>query len=116
MVTADSCKRTSEVLIRFSWSKGGHYFVQVEDSVLSVNESGARQTEIHTTETLIPLPSASKHETVIENIRIYKSSGADQIPVHRFKQEVQQYVLRTNASWNKEAYLNSERDHSHTYS
>jgi hypothetical protein len=54
----------------------------VEDSFLSVNESGARQTEIHTTETLIPLPSASKHERVTENVRTYKSSGADQIPVH----------------------------------
>jgi hypothetical protein len=54
----------------------------VEDSFPSVNESGARQTEINTTETLIPLPDVSKHETVTENIRIYKSSGAEQIPVH----------------------------------
>lgn len=45
---------------------------------------------------------------VIENIRIYKSSGADQIPVHWFKQEVQQYVLRTIAVWSREDCLNSE--------
>lgn len=54
----------------------------MEDSFLFVNESGAKQTEIHATETLIRLPSASKHETVIENVRIHKSSGAEQIPVH----------------------------------
>jgi len=39
-----------------------------------------RQTEIHTTEPLVPKPSASGVELAIENLKSHKSPGVDQNP------------------------------------
>jgi len=38
------------------------------------------QTEIHTTELLVTVPSAFEFEAAIEKLRGYKSSSIDQIP------------------------------------
>jgi hypothetical protein len=39
-----------------------------------------RQTEIHTTEQLVPEPSAFEFELAIEKLKSHKSPGIDQIP------------------------------------
>jgi hypothetical protein len=43
------------------------------------------QTEIHTTEPLVPEPSASEFELVIDKITSHKSPGIDQIPAELIK-------------------------------
>jgi len=43
------------------------------------------QTEIHTTEPLIPEPSAFEFELVIEKLKSHKSTGIDQIPSELIK-------------------------------
>jgi len=48
-----------------------------------VNE--VRQKEIHTAEPLVPEPSASDIELVIENLKRDKSTGIDQIQAELFK-------------------------------
>ena len=44
-----------------------------------------RQTEIHTTEPLVPEPSAFEFELAIEKLRSHKSPGIDQIPADLIK-------------------------------
>jgi hypothetical protein len=39
-----------------------------------------RQIEIHTTELLVPKPSAFEIDLAIENLKTHKSPGTDQIP------------------------------------
>jgi hypothetical protein len=46
---------------------------------------GIRQTEIHTAEPFVLEPSASEAEIAIINLRSYKVSGSDQIPVELFQ-------------------------------
>ena len=47
--------------------------------------SDVRQTEIHTAEPLVPETSALEVELAIENLKIHKSPGIDQIPAELFK-------------------------------
>jgi len=42
--------------------------------------SDVRQTEIHTTEPLVPEPNAFEIELAIEKLKRHKSPGIDQIP------------------------------------
>ena len=44
-----------------------------------------RQTEIHTTEPLLPEPSAFEFELAFEKQKSHKSPGIDQIPAELFK-------------------------------
>jgi len=44
-----------------------------------------RQTEIHTVEPLVPIPSAFGVELAIENLKNLKSPGIDQIPAELIK-------------------------------
>jgi hypothetical protein len=53
-----------------------NYFCQL----LNVQGAGGiRQTEMHTAETFVPEPSASKVEVAITKLKRYKSLGVDQI-------------------------------------
>jgi hypothetical protein len=57
-----------------SWKK---YFSQL----LNVhNFSDVKQTEIHTAELLVPVPSRLQVEIAIANLEKYKSGSYDQIP------------------------------------
>ena len=42
--------------------------------------SDVRQTEIHTAEPLLPVPSAFEVELATDKLKSHKSPGADQIP------------------------------------
>jgi len=61
------------------WRK---YFFQLLN-VHGVND--VRQTEIHTTEHLVPQPSAFEVEMAIEELKSHKSPGIDQIPAELIK-------------------------------
>jgi len=52
-------------------------------NVHGVND--VRQTEIHTTEHLVPQPSAFEVEMAIEELKSHKSPGIDQIPAELIK-------------------------------
>jgi hypothetical protein len=68
---------SSSILIRWR-----NYFSQL----LNVRGvSDVRQTEIHTTEPLVPEPSAFEVELAIEKLKCNKSLGIDQIPAETFK-------------------------------
>jgi hypothetical protein len=54
-----------------------------------------RQTEIHTTEQLVPEPSAFEVEKATEKLKRHKSPGTDQIPTELLKQEVVKFALRS---------------------
>ena len=58
-------------------SKYRNYFSQILN-VLGVNE--VRQTEMHTTEPLVTVPSASEVEVAIEELKRHKSPGTDETP------------------------------------
>jgi hypothetical protein len=47
--------------------------------------SDVRQAEIHTTESLVPEPSALEVELAIEKLKSHKSPGIDQIPAELIK-------------------------------
>ena len=47
--------------------------------------SNVRQTDIHTTEPLVPGPSAFDVEMAIEKLKGHKSPGIDQIPAELIK-------------------------------
>jgi len=54
--------------------------------MLNVNGvNGVRRTEIHTTEPLVPEPSAFEVEMAIEKLKIHRSPGIDQIPTALIK-------------------------------
>jgi hypothetical protein len=58
-------------------NKWKNYFFQL----LNVhNVSDIRQTEVHTTEPLVPGPSRLEVEIAIPKLKKYKSPGSDQIP------------------------------------
>jgi hypothetical protein len=64
------------------------------------------QTEVHTTEPLVPEPSSSKVEIAIEKLKRYKSPGIYQIPAEliqaggeTLRSEIHKPV---NCIWNKE--------------
>jgi hypothetical protein len=59
-----------------------NYFSQILN-VHGVND--IRQTEIHTSEPVIPEPSASDIELAIEKLKSQKSPGIDQIPAELIK-------------------------------
>jgi len=50
---------------------------------MGVND--VRQTEIHTTEPLVPEPSAFQVELPTEKLKSHKSPGIDQIPAELIK-------------------------------
>jgi hypothetical protein len=65
-----------------------------------------RQTEIHTTEPLVPEPSSSKVKIATEKLKRCKSSGIDQIPAeliqaggNTLRSEIHKLI---NRMWNKE--------------
>jgi len=68
--------------------------------------SDVRQTEIHTTEPLLPEPSAFETEMASEKLRRHKSPAINQIPAELFKQGVERFALEIrkliNSIWNKE--------------
>jgi hypothetical protein len=54
-----------------------NYFHQL----LNVHGAGhVRQTEMHTAQPFVPLPSASEVEVAIGKLKRYKSPGVDEIP------------------------------------
>jgi len=59
-----------------------NYFTQLLN-VRGVND--VRQAEIHTTEPLVPEPSAFEDEMAIEKLKSHKSPGIDQIPAELIK-------------------------------
>jgi hypothetical protein len=75
--------------------------------LLNVNEvNDARQTEIHTAKPLIPEPTVSEFELVIEKLESHKSPGIDQIPAELIKAggrticcEIHAHII---SIWNKE--------------
>ena len=80
-----------------------NYFSQILN-VRGVNE--VRQTEIHTAEPLVPVPSAFEVELAIEKLKIHKSPGIDQIPAELIKAggktvhcEIHKLII---SIWNKE--------------
>jgi len=80
-----------------------NYFSQILN-VHGVND--VRQTEIHTTEPLVPEPSASEVELAIEKLKSHKSAGIDQIPAEMIKArgktihcEIHKLII---SIWNKE--------------
>jgi hypothetical protein len=65
-----------------------------------------RQTETHTVQPLVPKPSAFETDMAIENIKIHKSTGTDQIPAEVIKAggrtihcEIRKLI---NSIWNTE--------------
>jgi hypothetical protein len=62
-------------------------------------DSDVRQTELHTAEPPVPVPSVFKVEMAIENLRRYKSPGIDQIPAELFTAGGSKLI---NSIWNKE--------------
>jgi len=73
---------------------------------LSGGTNDVRQTEIHTTEPLVPESSASEVEFAIEKLKSHKSPGIDQIPAEFIKAggktircEIQKLIISV---WNKE--------------
>ena len=63
---------------------GGTIFFQLLN-LHGVND--VRQTEIHTTEPLVPEPSAFEVLLAIEKLKSHKSQVIDQIPTELFKSE-----------------------------
>ena len=59
-----------------------NYFSQILN-LLGVND--IRQTEIHTTEPLVPMPSASEFELAIEKLKSHRLPGIDQISAELIK-------------------------------
>jgi len=57
--------------------------------------SNVMQTEIHTTEPLMPELSAFEVEMGIEKLKGHKSTGNDQIPAKLIKVGVEQFTLRS---------------------
>jgi len=57
------------------WQGGGT--ISLIQNIHGVND--VRQTEIHTTEPLVPEPSALKVEMIIQKLKSIKSPGIDQI-------------------------------------
>jgi hypothetical protein len=53
-----------------------------------------RQSEIHTTEPLVPGPSASEIELAIEKLKSHKLPGVDQIPAELIKAGVEKFTVR----------------------
>jgi hypothetical protein len=48
-------------------------------------DNNVKQTEIHTAEPLVPVPSAFEVEMAIKKLKRYKSPGIDQIPAELIK-------------------------------
>ena len=91
-----------------------NYFSQILN-VHGVNDD--RQTEIHTADPLVPQPSASEVELVIEKLKSHKSPGIDQMPAElikagseTFRCEIHKLIIPI---WNKEE-LPEERKESIT--
>jgi hypothetical protein len=53
-----------------------------------LNDSGVRQTEVHTAELLVPGPSHYEVEIVIAKMERYKSPGSDQTSQNYFMWKV----------------------------
>jgi len=80
-----------------------NYFSQILN-VHGIND--IRQSEIHTAETLVPEPIASKFEFAIEKLKSHKSLCVDQIPAELVKAggkticcEIHKLII---SIWNKE--------------
>jgi hypothetical protein len=59
-----------------------NYFCQL----LNVHgAAGVRQTEMHTAEPFVSVPSASEAEVAVGKVERYKSPGVDQIPAELFQ-------------------------------
>jgi len=73
-------------------------------NVHGVND--VRQTEMHTAETLVPVPSAFEVEMAIEKLKSHKSPGIEQIPAELIKaggRTIQSKIHKHNNSiWNAE--------------
>jgi hypothetical protein len=70
------------------------------------NFSDVRQTEVHTTEPLVPEPNRLKVEIAITKFKKYKSPGSDQIPAELIQAEGKILLFAIhkliNSVWNKE--------------
>jgi hypothetical protein len=78
--------------------------------------NGVRQTEIHTSEPLVPELSASDIELAIEKLKSHKSPGIDQIPAELIKAvgktircEIHKLII---SIWNKEELPEERRSRS----
>ena len=73
-------------------ARGTSHFSQLFN-IHRVND--VRQTEIHTTEPLVPEPSTLEVELTIEKLKSHKSPGSDQIPAELIKAGVEQFAMRS---------------------
>jgi hypothetical protein len=68
--------------------------------------SDVRQIEVHTAETLVPVPSRLEVETAIEDLKKYRSPGSDQIPTEQLQQGGKTLLCMIhkliNSIWSKE--------------
>ena len=80
-----------------------NYFSQLFN-VHGVKDVG--QTEIHTTEPLVPEPSFSEFELAIDKLKSHKSPGIDQIPAEMIKARGRKICLEIHkpvtSIWKKE--------------
>ena len=81
----------------------GNYVMQ---RLLKLFLRSIRHTDIHTTEPLVPVPSAFEVELAIEKLKSHKPPGIDQIPTEVIKagsrtnfQEIHKLII---SIWNKE--------------
>jgi hypothetical protein len=84
-----------------NWWRNNYQLLNVH----GVND--VRQTEIHTTEPLVPQPGASEVEMVTEKLKTYKSPCTDQISelIQAGGRAVHSEIHEpTNYTWNKEEY------------
>jgi len=63
--------------------------------LLYVHEVNGRQTEIHTSDPLVPEPSTFDVETAMKRLKRHKSPGIDQIPADLIKQKEVHNILRS---------------------
>jgi hypothetical protein len=101
MVKDENCDLFADSHSTLNW--WNNYFCQLLN-VHGVND--VRQTEIHTTEPLVPEPSSSEYEIAIEKLKRYKTPGTDQILAeliqaggNTLRFEIHKLI---NCIWNKE--------------
>jgi hypothetical protein len=78
-------------------------------NILNIRVSDVRQTEMHTTEPLVPGPSPSELETDVVKLRKYKPLGSDQILARGETLWTEIHKL-SSSIWNKEELANQYKE------
>ena len=88
-----------------------NHFSQLLD-VFGVND--VRQAEMHTSEPLVPEPSAFEVEMIVEEVKRHRSPGTDQIPTELIKTGGRQFRseihIHINSTWNEEGLAPERRE------